>query len=330
MNWKGQRVLVTGACGFIGSHLVEELTRRGAQTTALTFYNAWGSRGWMDAAAEEVRAQIRIVPGDIRDAEFMRRLVAKDDVVFHLAALIGIPYSYEAPRSYVETNVTGTLNVLEACRQAGGGRVLVTSTSEVYGTAIHVPIEESHPLQAQSPYSASKIAAEKLAESYFKSFNLPVITVRPFNTFGPRQSPRAVIPTILMQLLTGRDSIFLGDPTTTRDFNFVEDTVSGLIRLAECDSAVGQVVNIGTGTDISIERVAEMAQEIVGHRAAIQADPARLRPAASEVRRLRAGNALLRHLTNWVPPARLEEGLRITAEWMKKELQRYDTQRYYV
>ncbi len=330
MNWTGLQTVVTGACGFIGSHLVEALVRRGAQPTALVLYNAAGSNGWMDAVDPEIRKEIRIVAGDIRDADFMRRLIGHDAVVFHLAALIGIPYSYTSPRSYVETNITGTLNILEAARAAGARRVINTSTSEVYGTALKVPIEESHPLQAQSPYSATKIAAEKLAESYFKSFELPVTTVRPFNTFGPRQSPRAVIPTILLQLLAGKTELQLGDPTTTRDFNFVPDTVEGLIRLAECEKAVGATVNIGTGADISIERVVELAAGLLGKTVTLHSDAQRIRPAASEVRRLRAGHALLKTLTGWTPPARLEEGLKITAEWLQQEAGRYDAARYYI
>jgi NAD dependent epimerase/dehydratase len=330
MNWNGKKAIVTGACGFIGSHLVEALVRRGAKTTALTFYSAIGSNGWMDAVPADVRKEIHLVAGDIRDADFMRRLIGPGDTVFHLAALIGIPYSYSSPRSYVDTNVTGTLNILEGARQAGAARVINTSTSEVYGTALHVPIDEAHPLQAQSPYSATKIAAEKLAESYFKSFELPVTTVRPFNTFGPRQSPRAVIPTILLQLINGQNDISLGDPSTTRDFNFVADTVEGMIRVAECDKTIGMTVNIGTGSDISIEDVVKLAGKIMGRQVTMRTDAQRIRPTASEVRRLQAGNDLLKSLTGWTPPARVEEGLRITAEWLKKEAGRYDAARYYV
>ncbi|HBA84124.1 MAG TPA: NAD-dependent dehydratase [Verrucomicrobia bacterium] len=329
MNWNGKKAVVTGACGFIGSHLAEALVRRGAHATALVFYNAAGSNGWMDAVPPDVRKDIELVAGDIRDADFMRRLIGPGDTVFHLAALIGIPYSYTSPRSYVDTNITGTLNILEAARQAGA-RVINTSTSEVYGTALHVPIDEAHPLQAQSPYSATKIAAEKLAESYFKSFELPVTTVRPFNTFGPRQSPRAVIPTILLQLIAGQDEISLGDPGTTRDFNFVADTVEGLIRVAECDRTVGVTVNIGTGSDISVEQVVALAGKLLGRQPTIRMDARRLRPAASEVRRLQAGNELLKSLIGWTPPARVEEGLRITADWLQKEAGRYDSARYYI
>ncbi len=325
-----QLAVVTGACGFIGSHLAEDLARRGTRVRALVMYDPRGGQGWLDAADPALRSAMEIVAGDVRDAEQMRRLVAPGSVVYHLAALIGIPYSYHAPRSYVQTNIEGTLNILEAARAAGAGRVLVTSTSEVYGTALRVPIDEDHPLQAQSPYSASKIAAEKLAESYVKAFELPVTVVRPFNTFGPRQSARAVIPTILMQLLARCPELELGDVTPTRDFNFVADTVEGLIRLAECPAAAGQVVNIGTGVDVSVGQVAELAQQAVGYRAPIKAAAGRVRPAASEVRRLVADNTRLKQLTGWAPPVRLEEGLRLTAAWLQKELPRYDTKRYYV
>ena len=330
MNWNEQNVVVTGACGFIGSHLVEKLCHLGANVTALTFYNAWGTNGWMDNVAADVKAHARIAQGDVRDAECMRHLIKGHSIVFHLAALIGIPYSYVAPRSYIETNVTGTLNILEAARDAETSRILITSTSEVYGTAVQVPIDESHPLQGQSPYSASKIAAEKITESYHKSFNSPAVIVRPFNTYGPRQSPRAVIPTIIMQLVNKAKKLKLGDPSTTRDFNFVHDTVTGLTKLAECDEAIGQTVNIGTGSDISIKRVAEIAQDLTGHKTDIVSDQQRIRPVNSEVRRLRASNAHLKTLTGWAPPARMEEGLKETIEWMKEDIKKYDSERYYI
>jgi NAD dependent epimerase/dehydratase len=330
MNWKGQPVVVTGACGFIGSHLVEDLVRRGAAVRALTFYNARGSNGWLDDTSAEAKKSVHTIAGDLRDTEFVRRLIRADDMVFHLAALIGIPYSYEAPRSYIDTNITGTLNVLEAARREGAKRTLVISSSEVYGTALRVPIDEDHPLQAQSPYSATKIAAEKIAESYYRSFGMPVTIIRPFNTFGPRQSARAVIPTILMQLITGKPEIRLGDPTTTRDFNYVSDTVEGLVRLAECEAAIGRVVNIGTGTDVSIQHVAETAQRLLNCQAPLVTDPGRTRPPGSEVRRLCADNALLLSLTGWRPPSRMEDGLLRTIDWLKKEIGRYDPEKYYV
>jgi len=330
VNWSEQKAVVTGACGFIGSRLVETLARRHIHTKALVLYDARGNRGWLDELPLDLKPYVEILAGDVRDTEFVRHLISPGDVVFHLAALIGIPYSYHAPRSYVDTNITGTLNVLEACRTAEANRVLVISTSEVYGTALEVPIRETHPLQGQSPYSATKIAAEKLAESYYRSFELPAIIVRPFNTYGPRQSPRAVIPTILMQALAGRTELVLGDLETTRDFNFVDDTVSGLIRLAECEAAVGQVVNIGTGTDVSIRRVVDLVQQLTGRQVSVAVDPHRVRPPASEVRRLCADNTLLKKLTGWVPPPRLDEGLKQTMEWMQSRLGRYEAGRYYV
>jgi UDP-glucose 4-epimerase len=244
--------------------------------------------------------------------------------------LIGIPYSYVSPRSYHDTNITGTFNLLEASREKNARRLLITSTSEVYGTARTVPISEAHPLQGQSPYAATKIAADKLAESYALSFNLPVTTMRPFNTFGPRQSARAVIPTILMQLLNGARELKLGDPTTTRDFTFVHDTVEGMIRLAECDQAIGQAVNIGTGIDVSIADTARLAMEITGQTATIVSDAQRIRPENSEVRRLQADASRLETLTGWKPPARLAEGLGQVAEWMKGQAQCYDAKRYYI
>jgi UDP-glucose 4-epimerase len=330
MKWNGQKVFVTGACGFIGSHLVEALVRRGAEVQALALYNPGGSYGWLSDLAPDVQASVEMISGDVRDGDHMRRIVAAESVVFHLAALIGIPYSYVSPRSYHDTNITGTLNLLEAARGKGARRLMITSTSEVYGTALSVPISESHPLQGQSPYSATKIAADKLAESYALSFNLPVTTMRPFNTFGPRQSARAVIPTIIMQLLNGATELRLGDPTTTRDFTFVHDTVEGMIRLAECDMAVGQTVNIGTGVDISIEETARLAMKITGQTATIASDAQRIRPAHSEVRRLQANADFLEKLTGWKPPARLAEGIEQVVEWMKGQTQCYDAKRYYI
>jgi len=326
----GQKVVVTGACGFIGSHLAEELTRRGALVRALALYDARGSRGWLDHIDPERASQIEIISGDIRDAEQMRSLIRTDDIVFHLAALIGIPYSYVAPRSYVQTNIEGTLNILEAAKQASAKHCIIMSTSEVYGSAQTVPIDESHPLQGQSPYSATKIGAEKMTESYIKSFELPATIVRAFNTFGPRQSPRAVIPTILMQLLSGATELQLGNLETTRDLNYVDDTVEGLIRLAQSSSAIGETVNIGTGVEISIEELAKTAMEITGQTARIIQKQDRIRPEASEVQRLCACNKRLASLIGWTPPARLHEGLQHTAEWMKKDLSNYEPERYYV
>ena len=330
MNWNGHTAVVTGACGFIGSHLTEELVRRGAKVKALALYNPRGSLGWIEDLDQEIRKSVEAISGDVRDSDQMRNLVEAGSTVFHLAALIGIPYSYASPRSYVDTNVTGTLNMLEAARANGVRRLMITSTSEVYGTALQVPIPESHPLQGQSPYSASKIGADKLAESYHLSFNLPVTTMRPFNTFGPRQSARAVIPTILMQLINGATELKLGDPTTTRDFTYVKDTVEGMIRLAECEAAIGQTVNIGTGTDISIETTAKLAMKITEQDAEIITDSQRIRPENSEVRRLQADASLLEELTGWKPPVRIEYGMAQVAEWMKNQMAIYDADRYYI
>ncbi len=328
MTWQGHQTVVTGGCGFIGSHLVERLVARGAEVTALAFYDPRGSNGWLDDLEPDVASQVRIVSGDIRDADQMRRLVPPGATVFHLAALIGIPYSYEAPRSYVDTNVVGTLNLLEASREAR--RLLVVSTSEVYGSALRVPIDEDHPLQGQSPYSASKIGAEKLAESYYRSFGVPVTVVRPFNTYGPRQSARAVIPTVLMQAAAGRDTIALGDPTTTRDFNFVADTAEAMIRLTECQAAEGMVVNSGTGREVTIGQIVEYAGQLVGRQVRIAREPRRLRPSKSEVRRLCADNYRLRNLTGWIPETELSEGLSQTFAWFKDNISSLDVDRYYL
>lgn len=330
MKWKTKTAVVTGACGFIGSHLVEELVELGTKVKCLTLYDARGSMGWMDDVAPEIRSEVEIVAGDIRDAGMMSKLISKDDVVFHLAALIGIPYSYHAPSSYIETNINGTFNILEAARNNGASRVLVASTSEVYGTAVKVPIAEDHPLQAQSPYSASKIAAEKISESYYKAFDLPVTVMRPFNTYGPRQSARAVIPTILMQILDGRSEIRLGDPEPTRDFNYVKDTVAGMIALAGCKHAAGRVVNIGTGTEISIGDTVKTAANLLNGKITITSDNQRLRPEKSEVRRLCADNSLISTLTNWKPQTTLEKGLLLTIDWMKKGVGQYQPDRYYI
>jgi NAD dependent epimerase/dehydratase len=329
-DWKGKNVLVTGACGFIGSHLAERLVRAGATTTALAFYDARGGSGWLDSVPDELRREMRIVSGDVRDSEQMRRLTAGQTVVFHLAALIGIPYSYLAPRSYVETNITGSVNMLEACRDANA-RLIQTSTSEVYGTALTVPMSENHPLQAQSPYAATKIAADQLALSYHRAFGTPVTIVRPFNTYGPRQSARAVIPTIFAQILSGSDPFALGDPTPTRDFNYVADTVDAFLRLGQCDSAVGRIVNVGTGIETSVGDLATMAARMAGKTMTIAFDERRRRPDASEVRRLCADAALLKELTGWKPATPLAEGLRLTMEWMTAPTRgNYDHARYFV
>lgn len=327
--WDGCRVLVTGADGFIGSHLVERLARQGARVRAFVYYNSWNSVGWLDDLPKAVRTEVEAFPGDVRDAERVAQATAGCAYVFHLASLIGIPYSYAAPRAYVDTNVTGTLNVLEACRRNEGLiRLVHTSTSEVYGTAQSVPISESHPLVGQSPYSATKIAADQLAESFHRSFGLPVVTARPFNTFGPRQTARAVIPTIACQLLSGCGALKLGDLAPTRDFNFVDDTVAGLLALARCGAAEGLAVNIGTGRERSIGETARLLMEVCGREVPILCEQDRLRPAGSEVNRLIADVARLRALTGWQPAVPFRDALAHTAAWIADNLSRFDPDRY--
>lgn len=313
-SWSSVKVLVTGGDGFIGSHLVERLIAEGAEVRALAYYNALGDHGWLKGSLD-----VDIIPGDVRDLELVAAATDGVDVVFHLAALIGIPYSYEAPGSYVQSNVTGTYNVAQACRRAGA-KMIHTSTSEVYGTALEIPISENHPLQPQSPYSASKIGGDMIALSFHHAFGLDVRVVRPFNTYGPRQSTRAVIPTILSQLLRGATEIHLGSTSPTRDFNFVDDTVAGFLAIAECDRAVGQVVNIGSGREISIADLAELLIESSGSRAKVVTDPERLRPRASEVERLLCDNTRAREWAGWSPEVTLEDGLKRTAEWVEANL----------
>jgi len=315
MTWKNRRVLVTGAGGFIGSHLVEALVQRGACVRAFVHYNALGKNGWLDESG--VRDAIEIHSGDIQDRDSVLAACRDIEVVFHLAALIGIPYSYHAPLSYVRTNAEGTLNVLQAARTVGVGRLIHTSTSEVYGTAQYVPIDENHPLQGQSPYSASKIAADKLAEAFHRSFDLPVVTVRPFNTYGPRQSPRAVVPTIIGQHLF-EDVLRLGSVTPIRDLTFVSDTVNGFLAAAESPDSVGRTMNLGTGRGIAIEDLVGIVVRVVGRSLPLEIDEARKRPTASEVERLVADNSEMRSLTGWSPSVSLEEGLGATAEWIRE------------
>jgi NAD dependent epimerase/dehydratase len=310
-----KKVLVTGADGFIGSHLVETLVKAGYSVRALCQYNSFSSWGWLDESP--CRKDIEVVLGDVRDPAQMRLVSKGIDTVFHLAALIAIPYSYQAPSSYVDTNVQGTLNVLQAALDTGVRRVIHTSTSEVYGTARFVPISEAHPLQAQSPYSATKIAADALAFSYFSSFELPVTIARPFNTYGPRQSARAVIPTVISQLLAGRRKLKLGSITPTRDFNFVLDTCAGFLALAACDAAVGQTVNIGSGGEISIGDTVRLIAKTLEVDVEIECDEQRLRPAASEVERLCCDNRLIQALTGHKPAYDLESGLRATIDWLR-------------
>jgi NAD dependent epimerase/dehydratase len=318
-DWSKKRVLITGAGGFIGSHLTERLVELGAETHAFVRYNSLGSWGWLDQSP--LKNEFQVTLGDIRDQDILSRALTNVDVVFHLAALIAIPYSYHAPLSYVRTNVEGTLNVLQAAQRTGS-LVVHTSTSEVYGTARQVPISESHPLQGQSPYSASKIGADKIAESFYLSFGLPVVTVRPFNTFGPRQSARAVIPTIVTQALT-ESEIRLGNLAPTRDLNYVSDTVAGFIKAAETPKAVGEVINLGSETEISIGELASLILQLLGKDMPIVAESARVRPDNSEVERLCADSSKARMLLDWSPRYSLAEGLKQTIEWIEQNNERY-------
>jgi len=307
------QILVTGADGFIGSHLTELLVREGYKVRALSQYNSFNHWGWLEDV--ECRDAIEVVTGDIRDPHYCKHICKGVETVFHLAALIAIPYSYVAPDSYVDTNVKGTLNICQAAMEQGVKRVLHTSTSEVYGTAQYVPIDERHPLQAQSPYSASKIGADAMAMSFHNAFGLPLTIVRPFNTYGPRQSARAVIPTIISQVASGLKSIRLGDVSPTRDFNYVADTCRGFLELARCDAAVGQTVNIGSNFEISVGDTLNLIRELMGSDVQFEADPARVRPENSEVHRLWCDNAKIRSLTGFQPSFDLRAGLRSTIDW---------------
>lgn len=322
------KVLVTGSEGFIGSHLTEMLLDEGYDVRAFVLYNSFGQWGWLDTLPPERRAALDVAMGDVRDPTFVRRAMEGVDCVFHLAALIAIPYSYHAPDAYVDTNIKGTLNVLNAARELHTPRVLVTSTSEVYGTAQYVPIDEKHPFQGQSPYSATKIGADRLAEAYFRSFGLPVTIVRPFNTYGPRQSSRAVIPTIISQLLAGYDEIRLGSLTPTRDFVFCKDTARGFIELSRCDAAIGREVNIATGQEISIGALARKLADAIRPQAGIVCEEQRLRPASSEVERLLGSNELLYELTGFRPRTSIDQGLRITTDWIRSHMDTYKVERY--
>ena len=325
MDWNNRKVLVTGAGGFIGSHLTERLVGLGANVRALIHYNALGSWGWLDSSV--YKDSIEVFAGDICDRDSVRNAMQDREVVFHLAALIAIPYSYHAPTSFVRTNVEGTLNVLQAARDHNVQKIVHTSTSEAYGTARYAPIDESHPLQGQSPYSASKIGADKIAESFHLSFETPVVTVRPFNTFGPRQSARAVIPTIITQLLAGR-TVRLGSLHPTRDLNFVANTVEGFIACAEHPEAVGRTINIGFGREISIGDLAHLIADLMGKPLEIESEDKRIRPPASEVERLIADTKLARKLTGWTPRFTLEQGLEQTISWMTENSSLYRPDRY--
>lgn len=325
-----KRVLITGADGFIGSHLTQLLLGKGHEVTALSYYNSFNYWGWLEDFPHP--ENLRIVSGDIRDPHFCLNLTKNIDVVFHLAALIAIPYSYVAPSSYIDTNVTGTSNICKAALENNCKRILVTSTSEVYGTAQYVPIDEKHPLQPQSPYSASKIGADAIAMSYFHSFKLPVVLVRPFNTYGPRQSARAIIPTIISQVLSGNPTIKVGDITPTRDFTYVRDTCKGFSLLSETDAGVGDVVNIGTNSEISIKDLMLRIGKMMGREIQFDQEAERMRPKGSEVFRLCCNNEKLRSLTGFVPDHSLEDGLKNTIKWFSDpgNLSKYKTNIYNV
>lgn len=322
------RVLVTGADGFIGSHLVELLVEKGFKVRAFTFYNSFNTWGWLDTLSKDIMESVEIFAGDIRDPNGVRKAMQGCQAIFHLAALIAIPFSYHSPDAYVDTNVKGTLNVLQAARDLETERVLVTSTSEVYGTAQYVPIDERHPFQGQSPYSATKIGADRLAESFYRSFELPVTIVRPFNTYGPRQSARAVIPTIITQLLAGKTEIKLGSVTPTRDFNFVKDTANGFYEIFRTEKTVGEEINIASQKEISIGQLAEEIICQINPAAQIVCDEERLRPEKSEVNRLLGSNEKIRRLTEWVPQYTLARGLTETIAFFRENLKGYKTDIY--
>jgi len=329
MDWNGKKVLVTGAGGFIGSHLVAKLTELGAKTYAFVRYNSRNDRGLLELLPKIIQDQIEVISGDLRDPESVKSAVKNSQIIFHLGACIAIPYSYVNPRDTIETNVIGTLNILNSARECEIERVIQTSSSEVYGTAQYSPIDENHPLQAQSPYAASKIAADKLAESFFLSYNLPVSTLRPFNTYGPRQSARAVIPTIITQVLNS-DSVNLGSLHPTRDFNYVDDTVNGFIKIAESSLTIGEIINVGTGKEISIGNLVEKILFLTGKRLEIISDDKRIRPVTSEVGRLIADYSKAKKLMDWEPKVPLDEGLRRTIDWFSDFLNRYKTDIYNV
>lgn len=325
-----KKVLVTGADGFIGSHLTELLVEKGYQVKAFAYYNSFNTWGWLDTLPQDKMREIEVFSGDIRDPNGVREAMKGVDGVFHLAALIAIPFSYHSPDSYVDTNIKGTLNVLQAARDLGTERIMVTSTSEVYGTAQYVPIDEKHPYQGQSPYSATKIGADRLAESFYRSFNLPVSIVRPFNTYGPRQSARAVIPTIITQLLAGQKEIKLGSLSPTRDFNYVKDTAAGFVSIAESDKTIGEEINIATQQEISIGDLANEIIRQINPSAKIVCDEQRLRPEKSEVNRLLGANEKIKRLTAWEPRYTFEEGIRETIAWLRDNLDKYKADIYNV
>lgn len=322
------KILVTGSDGFIGSHLVEELVIKGYEVKAFVYYNSFNTWGWLDTLPLSIMEHVEVFSGDIRDPHGVKEAMKGCKAVFHLAALIAIPFSYHSPDAYVDTNIKGTLNVLQAARELEMDRVLVTSTSEVYGTAQYVPIDEKHPYQGQSPYSATKIGADRLAESFYRSFGLPVTIVRPFNTYGPRQSARAVIPTIITQLLAGKEEIKLGSLTPTRDFNFVKDTANGFVEIYKSNKTIGEEINIATQKEISIGELANELIVQINPNARIICDEQRLRPEKSEVNRLLGANTKIRELTAWEPKYTLEQGLTETIDFLKRNMNRYKVDLY--
>jgi NAD dependent epimerase/dehydratase len=328
MDLRNKKVIVTGAGGFIGSHLVERLVPLAAHVRAFVHYNSRNDWGCLEEFPAHIRSAVEVIPGDIQDPVNVRKALAGCDVVFHLAALIAIPFSYIAPEIFINTNVKGTLNVMQASLDAEAEKVVHTSTSETYGTAIYVPIDEKHPLQGQSPYSASKIGADKVAESYYRSFELPVATIRPFNTYGPRQSARAVVPTIVTQILAGREEIRLGLLTPIRDITYVDDIVEGFIKVAQSEGSVGEVINVGSGSGIGVGDLAERIMEIMGKRVNIESDATRLRPERSEVMRLICDNSKARELVGWEPRTSLEEGLKRTITYIRENVHRYKADFY--
>ncbi len=323
-----KNILVTGADGFIGSHLTESLVKEGHKVKAFAYYNSFNTWGWLDSLPKDILKEIEVFTGDVRDPNGVKEAMKGMDDVYHLAALIAIPFSYHSPDTYVDTNIKGTLNILQAARDLDTQRLLITSTSEVYGTAQYVPIDENHPFQGQSPYSATKIGADRLAESFYRSFNMPITIVRPFNTYGPRQSARAVIPTIITQLLAGNEEIKLGSITPTRDFNFVKDTANGFIEIAKSNKTIGEEINIATQQEISIGQLAEELIRQINPKAKIICDENRLRPEKSEVNRLLGSNKKIMELTNWKPNYTFEEGMAETIEFFRHNLDKYKTDIY--
>lgn len=323
-----RNILVTGAGGFIGSHLTELLVEKGFRVKAFVHYNSWNKWGWLDASP--VKGSVEIITGDIRDYDSVFAAMQGCDTVFHLAALIGIPYSYVSPQAYIKTNIDGTYNVLQAARMLGVEKIMVTSTSETYGTAQYVPIDEKHPMVGQSPYSATKIAADQLSISYFKSFDLPVKIIRPFNTYGPRQSARAIIPTVISQILNGQKILKLGNLTPTRDLTFVKDTANGFFRIAEADGLFGEITNIGMSEEITIGNLVQLIADLIGTKVEIQSDEQRVRPDKSEVERLFCDNTKILATTEWTPAYNLEKGLTETIGWIKNNLSYFKSDIYNV